>query len=183
MYRAVNTWMACSTYIFCLAKAGKEMVSEFENIWAFFSPFFSCCCLWLDWDHFQFELDLEVGIYLLHSITDPHPHTPLTPNHSRMAFSPTPRRAAPPAEKAVWQHLNWHYVSLTLSTVTYCFSWKRLTWPQKPQSHDDQTQTTHLTHSDWPPLKEVVHRNDGIPPVHHFKLYHGDLACSITLFP
>lgn len=171
--------------IFLLSGKGwkRNGLRVWEYLIFFFPLFFSCCCLWLDWDHFQFELDLEVGIYLLHSIPDPHPHTPLTPNHSRMAFSPTPRRAAPPAEKAVWQHLNWHYVSLTLSTVTYCFSWKRLTWPQKPQSHNDQTQTTHLTHSDWPPLKEVVHRDDGIPPVHHFKLYHGDLACSITVFP
>lgn len=181
MYRAVNTWMACSTYIFCPAKAEKEIASELEhNLSSYF--FLCCCCFWLDSDHCQAELDLEVGIYLLHAITHPHTHTPLTPNHSRMAFTPTPRRAALPAEKAAWQHLNWHYVSLTLSTVTYCFSWKRLTWPQKPESHNDQTQTTHLTRFDWLPLKEVVHPDDGIPPEHPFKLYHDNPTSCITLF-
>lgn len=136
----------------------------------------------LDSGHCPAELDLEVGIYLINAIAHPCRHTPLTPNHSRMAFTPTPCRAAPPAEKAVWQHLNWHYVSLTLSTVTYYFSWKWLTWPQTPQSHNDKTQTTHLTRSDWLPLKEVLHSDDGIPPLHPFTLYHDNLVCSITLF-
>lgn len=112
-------WMVCSTYIFVRHKLKKNCL----RILAYLS--FSLLLLFrLDWNH----LDIVVGIYPLHTIT----HTPSTPNHSRMAFTSAPRRALPLVEKAVWQHLNWHYVPLTLSTVTYRSSWKRLTWPQYP---------------------------------------------------
>lgn len=169
-------------YIYFLS--GKLLKKKLPQNLSIFKLFFfpCCCCFWLDSDHCRAKLDFEVDICSVQSPTRTPTPTPLTPNHSRMAFTPTPRRAALPTEKAAWQHLNWHYVSLTLSTVTYCFSWKRLTWPQKPQSHNDQTQTTHLTRSDWLPLKKVVHPDDRIPPVHSFKLYHDNPACSITPF-
>lgn len=77
------------------------------------------------------ELNIVEGIYPLHTITHTHPLRPLIIVEWPLPLLPVELFHL--VERAVWQHLNWHYVPLTRSTVTYRSSWKRLTWPQYPR--------------------------------------------------
>lgn len=125
MYSAVNTFEWCVLHIFL---SGISWKKNCLRILAYLS--FSLLLLFKTWLKPSPEVELDiVGKAFIRSTQS---HTPSTPNHSRMAFTSAPCRALPLVEKAVWQHLNWHYVPLTLSTVTYRSSWKRLTWPQYP---------------------------------------------------
>lgn len=77
------------------------------------------------------ELNIVEGIYPLHTITHTHTLRPLIIVEWPLPLLPVELFHL--VERAVWQHLNWHYVPLTRSTVTYRSSWKRLTWPQYPR--------------------------------------------------
>lgn len=116
MYSAVNTFEWCVLHIFFVwHKLKKNLPQNFSIFKLFFA---AAVKTWLKPSP-GVEFEIVEGIYPLHTIT----HTPSTHNHSRMAFTSAPRRALPLVEKAVWHHLNWHYVPLTLSTVTYRSSW------------------------------------------------------------
>jgi len=133
MYRAVNTFEWCVLHIFL---SGISQKKKMPLNFCIFKLLLYCCCLNL------IETISQSGAWYYgghlsalrcHPYTHTSTRSPLTPNHSRMAFTTAPCRALPLVERAVWQHLNWRYVPLTRSTVTCRSSWKRLTWPQNPR--------------------------------------------------
>lgn len=168
MYRAVNTFEWCVLHIFSSGIIFKEC------LWILAYLTFSLLLLCkLDWNHLPERDSILWKAFIcsavshtpprVHTHTHQRTQTPSTPNHSRMAFTSAPCRAPPLLERTVWQHLKRHYVPLTCSTVTCRSSWKRLTWPQNPEGHDDQTQSSPDT--SWLAFSSLLE----IIPVHQLQ--------------
>lgn len=135
-------WMACSTYSFVWHKLKKKLPQNFCIFKLFFAAAVST---WLKPPP-EVELDFfAVGIYPLLAIT--HKHLwPLI-----IAEWPLPLL---PVELCRWWRKCVATFKLTLCSIDsqHCdllFIIKTVDLATEPQSHNDQTRSIHLTHSDW----------------------------------
>lgn len=135
--------MVCSTYIFVWHKLKKKCL----RVLAYLS-FSLCCCLNLIKNHLPEWSSILWKAFI--RFTQSHTHThPSTPNHSRMAFTSAPCRALPLGGESCVAAFKLTLCPTDSQHCDLSFIMKTVDLATVPQSHNDQTQSTRETRSDW----------------------------------
>lgn len=135
-------WMVCSTYIFVWHKLKKKCL----RVLAYLS-FSLCCCL-----NLIKTISRSGAQYCGRHLSASHNHThapPSTPNHSRMAFTSAPCRALPLGGESCVAAFKLTLCPTDSQHCDLSFIMKTVDLATVPQSHNDQTQSTCETRSDW----------------------------------